>query len=62
MAHPGKIVAGFTTVPLKALSDQVWIKYQYLLLENSFFSIVVSLQKWLAHFYIAEKHKGNIKI
>ena len=37
------------------LSDQVWIRYQYLKFKNCLFSIVVSLQKLLAHFYTAGK-------
>ena len=45
--------AQFTTVPLKALSDQVWIRYQYFCLFvyfNCLFSFAVYLGKWRARF------------
>ena len=43
--------AEFTTVPLKPYSGQVWNRYQRINFENWTFSVVVSLQTWIAHFY-----------
>ena len=41
-----KLTILFTVLPaLKALSDQAWNR------QNSWFLILISLQKWLAHFY-----------
>ena len=42
--------ARFTTIP-KVLSDQVFITHQFLYFLKWLFSIVVSLQKWIAHFH-----------
>ena len=39
----------FTTLLLKALSDQVLIRYQCFVSLNCLFSFGVSLRKWLAH-------------
>ena len=49
----------FATVPLKALSDQVWIIYQCLYnIKNWVFSAVLSLQKWLAHFHYRKRNRN----
>ena len=50
----------FTTVPLKALSDQVWIKYPWFF--NYLFSFAVSLQKWLVHFLFIRSNGEIIRI
>ena len=52
----------FTMVSLKALSDQVWIRYQIFYFENWLFLTVDSLQKWLARISTEGKHEGFITI
>ena len=47
----------FTTVPLKALSNQEWNRYPCYCL-----CFVVSLQKWLAHFYWRRKGRRIVRI
>ena len=42
----------FTTVPLKTLSDQVWIRCKYFLFSKFY------LQKWLAHLYCKKTLKN----
>ena len=55
-------ITRFTTVPLKALSDQVWIRYTCFL-PNCSFSFAGSLRKWLAHFLLVrspwETHRNQ---
>ena len=51
--------ARFTTVPMKALSDQVCIRYHPHVHSISLFSVVVSLQKWQMHFLLII-HNGEI--
>ena len=48
--------ARFTTVPMKALSDQVCIRYHPHVHSISLFSVVVSLQKWQVHFSSYKNH------
>ena len=49
--------ARFTTVPSKALSDQVWIRYQCFCFFNLF--IVICGFLWLAHFLLI-RNNGEI--
>ena len=42
----------FTTVSLKALCDQVWIKYQCFCFIKLFTSFVGSMRKWQTHFLL----------
>ena len=48
--------ARFTTVPMKALSDQVCIRYHPHVHSIRLFSVVVSLQKWQVHFSSYKNH------
>ena len=55
--------AWFTTVPLKGLSDQLWIIYPHVYVFVSLvFYFVASLQKWLAQFLRIRNNGENIWI
>ena len=49
----------FATVPLKALSDQVWIRHQCFSFIKPFFSSAVSLWKWSAHFCSKSQRRNS---
>ena len=49
--------ASFTTVPLKTLFGQVWKEWKCLKFWNCLNLIVVSLRKWLSHFYCRKNSK-----
>ena len=44
------------------MSYQVWIRYQCYSFENRLFSILVSIQKWLANFYCRKTYRIIIRI